>query len=1509
MKSLLRGRYRDRVLEPDGRVVEGDWRPNLIVVRALDLLAGLLTGQAGLRGILYWAVGTGDPTWGDAPPAPQDGATRLVDELYRRPLDPARQIEYDPLTRTLRLRVAFGPAEAVGVLREFGLFGGDASGARDSGFLINYRTHAPIDKTRPRVLERTLELTLGPAPDVVVPSLTGLDLAAARAQLDAAGLALGEARRSESEQPGDTVLSQEPAAGARVAPGIAVALTLATAPTGVVPNLVGLGAAAAKARVEAASLRLADGPPATLESDAPSNTVVAQAPTAGARAVQGAAVAITLALPRTVLVPSVVGRALAEARSLLAAAGLSPLEDAPEEGDLPTGTVVAQDPAAGARALRNATVLVTASSGPHVTVPDLTGLTPRDAGQALAQAGLNLGAVGEGVSPRALGTVFQQQPAAGARAPLGSTVDALTARPDMVATPDLVGRTPAQAGPLLSAAGLALAPDPPRRASVATPNTIIEQRPAAGEPASRGDEVHVVVAAPVMVAVPSLVGGSLALARELLGSVGLSVAEPPGEQETPDAAPGTVLAQAVAAGTSIAAGTAVGLTVAAPVRVAVPNLVGQTFAAAAATLQGVGLSLSPTDPGQRESDAPSGTVVEQQPAAAQRVLPGTAVAVVVAVPRTALVPNLVGQSAAAARSALSALGLTLADGGGQESDQPAGTVVSQAPAAGTRVTVGSAVTLVLAVPRTVLVPGVVGRPLAEARDVVRTAGLAPVDGTPREGTEPPGTIVAQNPAGGARVTLGSNVTLTAATPRTALVPALVGQTVAAARAALAQLGLTLTAGGQEESDQPAGTVVRQTPAAGTRALVGSEVVVVAAVPRTALVPSLTGQPLADARAALTSVGLSPLEATPREGDEPPGTVVAQDPAAGTRVTLGSAVTITAATPRTAVVPSLVGQALEAARAALTALGLTLAVGGEQEGTQPPGTVVSQVPAPGARVPLGSPVTVVLARAPSRPPGTLIAALGQEPDRLYVHGTSMLAAGHVLQGLYDGPFDQRGFAYQPVILEGPPALTTRVVSVAAGAPIAQGGRVGRALAAMQLPQVRALFRLRAGLRWEDGTPVTSADVVFAFNAVRDRGTPCSKLRAIRTASYRGLDDQTVEWLGLPGWTDAAPIFNFWTPLPSRQLGGVAPAELFRGAFSQRPIGYGPFRLTEWRPGEAILLERHPAYFRASEGLPRLDRLVLSIVGDGDAVLQRLIAGDVDAALVGSLGLEQLPRLMNESAAGRLRVQAVPGNAIEYLLFGIAGGTSRTAFFDDARVRQAVAAGIDRDRLIRDLLAGAADSADSFVPAKHPVHTRDLPQHPFDPPTAARLLADAGWQRGATGVLARGGQEFHVSMLVPTGRTDRLKAADLIQANLGDLGIRVDVVPTPPAKLFARGPDGPLFGRQFDLALVGWVAGVEPPAELFLCEEISGDANAFGGPNLTGWCDAKFDAAALAAMSATDPAVRQRQWDDAQRVFASELPALPLYQPFKLAASRPGLVGFEVDVSQPSELWDVEDLTLG
>ena len=525
---------------------------------------------------------------------------------------------------------------------------------------------------------------------------------------------------------------------------------------------------------------------------------------------------------------------------------------------------------------------------------------------------------------------------------------------------------------------------------------------------------------------------------------------------------------------------------------------------------------------------------------------------------------------------------------------------------------------------------------------------------------------------------------------------------------------------------------------------------------------------------------------------------------------------------------------------------------------------------------------------------MVGALGQEPDRLYVHGTSMLAAEHVLQALYDGPFDQRDYSYQPVILEGVPDPQVRQVTVQAMQRMVKGGRIVRARTRTSAVQMTVTFRLRDGLHWEDGAPVTADDSVFSLKLARHKDTPTSKLRINRTASYEAADDRTVVWTGLPGWIDAAYAHNFWTPLPRHLLEGQSPGEIATGEFSRQPVGYGPFRLEGWLEGDYLTLRRHPAYFRADEGLPRADQINLRLTPDSEVLLALLLAGELDVALAGSLGFDQLPHLRQAAESGILRVYMEAGNAQEYLVFGI--NKERTPFFEDVMVRRAIAFGIDRKRIVEEILFGHTVVGDSFVPPDHPMYADGLPHYEFDPDMARELLAEAGFPDGFEEALV---------LLAPWGRGNRVQVAVIIQENLAELGINVELEFVPPRVLFAKGSDTLLFGRQFDMALVGWMAGVEPPAELFLCEEVSGDANGWGGPNISGYCSGAFDSAALAAMSTADPNKRRALWANAQKVFAQDLPAIPLFQHIKLAATRPDLAGFALDPSQPSEMWNVEE----
>ncbi|MBI4672964.1 MAG: hypothetical protein HY741_15015 [Chloroflexi bacterium] len=159
--TWLHGRFRDELRAADGTVRATDWQNNLVTYRALDLLARLLANQPELDGGLYCAVGAGDAAWDADLPTPDARVTHLVREIFRKPLDLANAASYDATTHTLTLSITFGAGEAVGTLREFGIFGGDVTAAPDSGYLVNYKIHAPIDKKESDTLQRTVEFKLG----------------------------------------------------------------------------------------------------------------------------------------------------------------------------------------------------------------------------------------------------------------------------------------------------------------------------------------------------------------------------------------------------------------------------------------------------------------------------------------------------------------------------------------------------------------------------------------------------------------------------------------------------------------------------------------------------------------------------------------------------------------------------------------------------------------------------------------------------------------------------------------------------------------------------------------------------------------------------------------------------------------------------------------------------------------------------------------------------------------------------------------------------------------------------------------------------------------------------------------------------------------------------------------------------------------------------------------------------------------------------------------------------
>ncbi len=465
-----------------------------------------------------------------------------------------------------------------------------------------------------------------------------------------------------------------------------------------------------------------------------------------------------------------------------------------------------------------------------------------------------------------------------------------------------------------------------------------------------------------------------------------------------------------------------------------------------------------------------------------------------------------------------------------------------------------------------------------------------------------------------------------------------------------------------------------------------------------------------------------------------------------------------------------------------------------------------------------------------------------------------------------------------------------------------------------------FRLRPGLTWSDGAPLTAGDSVYSFEVAQSLYPRARPALLDRTLSYQAPDELSVEWRGLPGAREPGYPSLFFTPLPRHAWGALPPEELLQAEASTRsPLGWGPYRVDEWTAGDHITLSKNPTYFRAAEGLPHFEQLVFRFVADREQALEALLAGECDLA-DGTTGLEgSLAELAELEAAGRLAL-SIEESAWEHLDFGASSSDpARTQFFASKAVRQAAAACIDRERLASELFLGRSSVPQTYLPSAHPLANAGARAYPYDPQAAASALQAAGWVDAdndpATPRLAQGvpgvpdGTPFTVS-LITTDEPEKQAAAALIRDSLAQCGIQVEISAGAAGAQFAAGPDGPVFGRRFDLAQYAWPTALEPPCYLYTSAEIPGPFPEFpkgwGGANASGFSNPEYDRAcgqarlALPGTPEYDSAHRQ-----AQALFAEELPALPLYWRPGVVAYRPDLCGLQPG---PGALSSLESLSL-
>jgi peptide/nickel transport system substrate-binding protein len=553
----------------------------------------------------------------------------------------------------------------------------------------------------------------------------------------------------------------------------------------------------------------------------------------------------------------------------------------------------------------------------------------------------------------------------------------------------------------------------------------------------------------------------------------------------------------------------------------------------------------------------------------------------------------------------------------------------------------------------------------------------------------------------------------------------------------------------------------------------------------------------------------------------------------------------------------------------------------------------------------------------------------------------------MEALYDGPVDYLNYAHRPVILQKVPSIadgdavtravrvregdrvldvTGQVVELVEGVLVRPAGCYAEECALefdgelLRMDTMDVTFALREDVVWADGVPITAADSVFGFQVASDPATPGSRHLVERTVRYRALDERRVKWTGVPGWVDPTPFMGFFAPLPRHQLEGRAPDQLLQADETRRyPLGWGPFVVQEWVPGEHITLFRNPHYFRAAEGLPYLDQVVFRFTSGAPEVVARLISGDCDIGTHDADFTPFLPLLVQAEERGLLQVASATNNGWEHIDFGIVPSSDyrRPDFFGDVRVRQAIVQCIDRQAIIDEITYGRSVVPDSYLPPEHPLYAGDRLVHwDYDPAVGRTLLEEVGWLdededgvREAAGVPGiRTGTRFEVTLLTSVDSPASQQVARIVKAHLADCGIHVNLEARPSWEFFADGPEGPLFGRRFDMAETAWWFGATPLCGHYLSSEIPDEARWYGD-NANGYSNPDYDEVCQAALQALPNSPEYEEYHrQAQVIFSEELPAIPLFMWLRIAVARPGVQNLTLDSTAPSELWNIEMLDI-
>ncbi|MDD9900460.1 MAG: peptide ABC transporter substrate-binding protein [Alphaproteobacteria bacterium] len=429
------------------------------------------------------------------------------------------------------------------------------------------------------------------------------------------------------------------------------------------------------------------------------------------------------------------------------------------------------------------------------------------------------------------------------------------------------------------------------------------------------------------------------------------------------------------------------------------------------------------------------------------------------------------------------------------------------------------------------------------------------------------------------------------------------------------------------------------------------------------------------------------------------------------------------------------------------------------------------------------------------------------------------------------------------------------------------------------KIEATYHLKDGLAWADGTPLTAKDFVFAWEVGKHpkSGASNADLYTRDIADIRIEDDKTFTVVFAKQQCEFAALADFY-PLPEhleRAVFEKDPATYInRTLYNTKPatpgLHMGPYKIADVKTGSAIKIDKNAHWAGKA---PAFETVTFRTIENSSSLSANLLSGDIDY-IAGELGLlldEALDfeKRLNKTKPGQYTVTYKPGLTYEHIDLPL----DRPPF-NNHKLRQALIHAIDREGLNTALFDGQQKIAHSNINPLDTVYDPNVTLYPYDPAKAEALLDEAGWKRGADGLRAEGnGRRLSITLYSTAGNKTRATVAQAIQSYWQKIGIDAHIQMLPARVLFGE----IMRKRMFDGGVMyAWMSSPRNiPRSTLHGTMVPSEKNNYAGQNYPGYKNPAMDYSLNELEVVCEKNANQKLWSDIQSIYASDLPALPLY----------------------------------